>query len=101
MVVDAGIGVPSEAAQALEMGADAVLVNSAIALAGDPPAMAEAMAMAGGSPARAMALFTRTASAPISRACAASLGTPMPASTTTGTPAFSMISAMLASLRRP
>ena len=36
VVVDAGIGVPSEAAQALEMGADAVLVNSAIALAGDP-----------------------------------------------------------------
>ena len=46
VVVDAGIGVPSEAAQALEMGADAVLVNSAIARAGDPPAMAEAMAMA-------------------------------------------------------
>ena len=46
VVVDAGIGVPSEAAQALEMGADAVLVNSAIALAGDPPAMAEAMAQA-------------------------------------------------------
>ena len=46
VVVDAGIGVPSEAAQALEMGADAVLVNSAIAMAGDPPAMAEAMAMA-------------------------------------------------------
>ncbi|MGC6482917.1 MAG: thiazole synthase [Synechococcus sp.] len=46
VVVDAGIGVPSEAAQALEMGADAVLVNSAIALAGDPPAMAHAMAMA-------------------------------------------------------
>jgi len=45
-VVDAGIGVPSEAAQALEMGADAVLVNSAIALAGDPSAMAEAMGQA-------------------------------------------------------
>ncbi|BEV35446.1 thiazole synthase [Synechococcus sp. M16CYN] len=43
VIVDAGIGVPSEAAQALEMGADAVLVNSAIAMAGDPPAMAEAM----------------------------------------------------------
>ena len=43
VVVDAGIGVPSEAAQALEMGADAVLVNSAIALAGDPITMAEAM----------------------------------------------------------
>ena len=46
VVVDAGIGVPSEAAQALEMGADAVLVNSAIALAGDPAAMAEAMGLA-------------------------------------------------------
>ena len=46
VVVDAGIGVPSEAAQAMEMGADALLVNSAIALAGDPPAMARAMAMA-------------------------------------------------------
>ena len=46
VVVDAGIGVPSEAAQAMEMGADAVLINSAIALAGDPPAMAMAMAMA-------------------------------------------------------
>jgi len=46
VVVDAGIGVPSEAAQALEMGAAAVLVNSAIALAGDPPTMADAMARA-------------------------------------------------------
>jgi thiazole synthase len=46
VVVDAGIGVPSEAAAAMEMGADALLVNSAIALAGDPPAMAYAMALA-------------------------------------------------------
>ena len=46
VVVDAGIGVPSEAAQALEMGADAVLVNSAIALAGDPANMAKAMGQA-------------------------------------------------------
>jgi thiazole synthase len=46
VVVDAGIGVPSEAAQAMEMGADAVLINSAIALAGDPPSMARAMALA-------------------------------------------------------
>ena len=42
VVVDAGLGVPSEAAQAMEMGADALLINSAIALAGDPPAMAQA-----------------------------------------------------------
>ncbi|MFM7675706.1 MAG: thiazole synthase [Synechococcus sp.] len=46
VVVDAGIGVPSEAAEAMEMGADALLINSAIALAGDPPAMARAMALA-------------------------------------------------------
>jgi thiazole synthase len=46
VVVDAGLGVPSEAAQAMEMGADALLINSAIALAGDPPAMAWAMAQA-------------------------------------------------------
>ena len=46
VIVDAGIGVPSEAAQAMEMGAAAVLVNSAIALAQDPPEMAEAMSRA-------------------------------------------------------
>ena len=46
VVVDAGIGVPSDAAQAMEMGADAVLINSAIALAGQPPLMAAAMAAA-------------------------------------------------------
>jgi len=46
VVVDAGIGVPSDAAQALEMGADAVLINSAIALSGQPPLMAKAMAAA-------------------------------------------------------
>ena len=42
VVVDAGLGVPSEAAQALEIGADAVLVNSAIAQAEDPVLMAQA-----------------------------------------------------------
>jgi thiazole synthase len=46
VVVDAGIGTPSEAAQAMEMGADALLINSAIALAKNPPAMARAMNMA-------------------------------------------------------
>ncbi len=46
VVVDAGIGVPSHAAQALEMGADAVLVNTAIAVADDPVAMAHAFRMA-------------------------------------------------------
>ena len=42
VVVDAGIGAPSHAAAAMEMGADAVLVNTAIAVAGDPVAMAKA-----------------------------------------------------------
>ncbi len=42
VVVDAGIGAPSHAAEALEMGADAVLVNTAIAVAKDPIAMANA-----------------------------------------------------------
>jgi len=40
VVVDAGIGAPSHAAEALEMGADAVLVNTAIAAARDPVRMA-------------------------------------------------------------
>jgi thiazole synthase len=43
VVVDAGIGAPSDAALAMELGADAVLVNSAIALAGQPALMAEAI----------------------------------------------------------
>lgn len=46
VVVDAGIGAPSHAAQAMEMGADAVLVNTAIAVAGDPVEMASAFKMA-------------------------------------------------------
>lgn len=46
VVVDAGIGTPSEAAQAMEMGADALLINTAIALAANAPAMAKAMGMA-------------------------------------------------------
>ncbi|GAA0459726.1 thiazole synthase [Alkalibacillus silvisoli] len=46
IVVDAGIGRPSEAAEAMEMGADAVLVNTAIATAKDPVAMAQAFDLA-------------------------------------------------------
>lgn len=42
VVVDAGIGSPSDAAKAMEIGADAVLVNTAIAVAGNPKLMAEA-----------------------------------------------------------
>lgn len=45
VVVDAGIGVPSDASLAMELGADAVLVNSAIALARDPARMARAMSL--------------------------------------------------------
>lgn len=43
LVVDAGIGLPSHAAQAMELGFDAVLLNTAVARAGDPVAMARAM----------------------------------------------------------
>ena len=46
LVVDAGIGLPSHAARAMEMGFDAVLLNTAVARAGDPVAMARAMALA-------------------------------------------------------
>jgi thiazole synthase len=46
VVVDAGLGLPSHAADAMEMGADAVLVNTAIATADDPVAMAEAFKLA-------------------------------------------------------
>lgn len=46
VVVDAGLGAPSHAAEAMEMGADAVLVNTAIAVAGDPVRMARAFAQA-------------------------------------------------------
>ncbi len=42
VVVDAGIGVPSHAAEAMEMGADAVLVNTAVAVADNPVVMADA-----------------------------------------------------------
>ena len=46
VVVDAGIGAPSHAAEAMELGADAVLVNTAIAVAADPVAMAHAFRLA-------------------------------------------------------
>ena len=46
LVVDAGIGLPSHAAQAMEMGFDAVLLNTAVAKAGDPPQMARAFRQA-------------------------------------------------------
>ena len=46
LVVDAGLGLPSHAAQAMEMGYDAVLLNTAVAKAGNPVAMARAFALA-------------------------------------------------------
>ncbi|MGM0442967.1 MAG: thiazole synthase [Fibrobacterota bacterium] len=49
IIVDAGIGTPSQAAAAMEMGADAVLLNTAIAASGDPVTMARAFADAVGA----------------------------------------------------
>jgi thiazole synthase len=46
VVVDAGLGLPSHAAEAMELGASAVLVNTAIATAASPPDMAEAFRLA-------------------------------------------------------
>ena len=46
VVVDAGLGAPSHAAEAMELGADAVLVNTAIGTAGDPGGMARAFRLA-------------------------------------------------------
>ena len=46
LIVDAGIGTPSHACEAMELGYDAILLNTAVAKAGDPVAMAKAFAMA-------------------------------------------------------
>ena len=46
MIVDAGVGTPSDATLAMELGADAVLLNTAVAEAGEPVKMAEAMDLA-------------------------------------------------------
>jgi len=46
LVIDAGLGLPSQAAQAIEMGFDAVLLNTAVAKAGDPVLMAEGFSCA-------------------------------------------------------
>ncbi|ATG38946.1 MULTISPECIES: thiazole synthase [Phaeobacter] len=46
LIVDAGIGRPSDATQAMELGMDAVLLNTAVAKAGDPAGMAGAIALA-------------------------------------------------------
>jgi thiazole synthase len=64
VIVDAGLRAPSEAAAALEMGCDAVLVNSAVAAAGNPAAMAAAFARAveAGREARLAGLMPRAGS---------------------------------------
>lgn len=61
LVIDAGIGAPSQAMRAMELGFDAVLVNTAVAQAGDPVAMARAfgLAVAGGHLAGAAGLMPR------------------------------------------
>jgi thiazole synthase len=59
VVVDAGLGAPSQAAEALEMGADAVLVNTAIAIAADPSRMARAFPRCGRSRARGLRNWPR------------------------------------------
>lgn len=69
VVVDAGLGLPSHAGHAIELGASAVLVNSAVAAAGDPAAMAGAFAAA--VKASEAALTARPA-AVLDRACATS-----------------------------
>lgn len=65
VIVDAGIGAPSHAAEALEMGADAVLVNTAIAIADDPSRMAIAFkkAVEAGRTAFEIGLGRRTSTA--------------------------------------
>jgi thiazole synthase len=71
VVVDAGLGVPSDAAEAMEIGADAVLVNTAIAVADDPVLMAQAFALAtqagrmGFLAGRGVVLDTAEASSPL------------------------------------
>ncbi len=65
VVIDAGLGAPSHAAAAIELGADAVLVNTAIAVAGDPVVMADGfkLAVRAGEQARAARLATATKAA--------------------------------------
>ncbi|WP_158380133.1 thiazole synthase [Candidatus Williamhamiltonella defendens] len=79
VVVDAGIGAPSQALEALEMGADAVLVNTAIAVAQDPVAMAHAfrLAMEAGEQSRQAGLAPRCQQASASSPLTGFLSPPM------------------------
>lgn len=68
VVVDAGLGRPSDAAEAMEIGADAVLVNTAIATADEPALMAEAFKLA----VEAGRIAHRAGAAPVSKTARAS-----------------------------
>ncbi len=80
VVVDAGLGAPSQAAEAMEMGADAVLVNTAIAIASDPNRMARAFkwAVEAGREAREIGLAEKhrnaSATSPVSEFFSSSPG---------------------------
>ena len=80
VVVDAGLGAPSQAAEAMEMGADAVLVNTAIAIASDPNRMARAfkLAVEAGREAREIGLvekrWSASATSPVSEFFSGSSG---------------------------
>ncbi|MDP8952406.1 MAG: thiazole synthase [Actinomycetota bacterium] len=75
VVVDAGIGVPSDAALAMELGADAVLINTAVARAEDPPRMAEAMKL-GVRAGRLSYLAGRMPASPVAHASSPTKGVP-------------------------
>jgi thiazole synthase len=70
LIVDAGLGLPSHAAQVMEFGFDAVLLNTAVAQAGDPVRMARAFAQA------VSAGRTAFESSPMPERCAAQASTP-------------------------
>ena len=75
VVVDAGLGVPSDAALAMELGADAVLVNTAIARAENPPRMAQAMKL-GVEAGRIAYLAGRVPASPAAHASSPTVGVP-------------------------
>jgi len=76
VIVDAGLRSPSEAAAAMELGCEAVLVNSAVAAADNPPAMAQAFALAirAGRAALAAGLMSRSDTAVATSPLTAFLG---------------------------
>ena len=61
LIIDAGIGAPSQAAQAMEMGFDGILLNTAVAKAGDPVGMANGfrLAIEAGQAARSAGLMEK------------------------------------------